>query len=114
IRALAIVVAALALYRALLFIHELTHLREGALPGFAAAWNLVVGIPLLVPSFTYVGVHLDHHRRSIYGTSADPEYLPLAAGPRRRLVWLLVETAFLPCVFALRFLALAPIGLLVP
>src|SRR3546814_4519817 len=38
------VLAALALYRALLFIHELTHIHKDALPGFRAGWNLLVGI----------------------------------------------------------------------
>ena len=71
------VVAALALYRALLFIHELTHIHRDALPGFRLAWNLLVGIPLLTPSFMYEGVHTLHHARTRYGTVEDPEYLPL-------------------------------------
>lgn len=40
------VVAVLALYRALSFIHELTHLKAGAVPGFRTGWNLLVGVPL--------------------------------------------------------------------
>ncbi|HZF46611.1 MAG TPA: fatty acid desaturase, partial [Sphingomonadaceae bacterium] len=48
--------ASLALYRALLFIHELTHIHKNALPGFRFAWNLLVGIPVLTPSFMYEGV----------------------------------------------------------
>ena len=71
------VVGALALYRALMFIHELTHVRKGSLPGFRLGWNLVVGIPLLTPSFMYEGVHVIHHKRTQYGTVEDPEYLPL-------------------------------------
>ena len=35
------IVAALALYRALLFIHELTHIHRDALPGFRLVWNLL-------------------------------------------------------------------------
>ena len=70
-------VAALALYRALLFIHELTHIHRDALPGFRLAWNVLVGIPLLTPSFMYEGVHTLHHARTRYGTAEDPEYLPL-------------------------------------
>ena len=38
------------LYRALLFIHELTHIHRNALPGFRFAWNVLVGIPMLTPS----------------------------------------------------------------
>src|SRR6478735_616004 len=44
-------VAVLALYRALLFIHEISHLHRDALPGFRTVWNVLVGIPLLTPSF---------------------------------------------------------------
>ena len=43
------VVAILALYRAGSFIHEITHLKPNAVPGFYWAWNLAVGVPLLVP-----------------------------------------------------------------
>src|SRR3546814_12815545 len=68
----------LALYRAASFIHELTHIRKGALPGFRFGWNLIVGIPLMIPSFMYEEVHTQHHARTRYGTASDPEYLPLA------------------------------------
>ena len=71
-------IAALALYRSLMFIHELTHIHKNALPGFRTGWNLLVGIPLLTPSFMYEGVHVIHHKRTQYGTIEDPEYLPLA------------------------------------
>ena len=67
------IVAALALYRALLFIHELTHIHRDALPGFRLVWNLLVGIPMLTPSFMYEGVHTLHHARTRYGTAEDPE-----------------------------------------
>src|SRR5579862_587731 len=55
------VVALFLIYRATLFIHELVHLSAGDVPGFSAAWNVLVGIPVLLPSFMYDGVHLDHH-----------------------------------------------------
>jgi fatty acid desaturase len=54
-------VAVLALYRAGSFIHELTHIKKGAVKGFRFTWNLIVGVPLLVPSFMYEGVHNQHH-----------------------------------------------------
>ena len=41
-------------------------------------WNLTSGIPFLVPSFTYDGVHYDHHKPDVYGTSEDGEYIPFA------------------------------------
>ena len=71
-------VAVLALYRAGSFIHELTHIRKGAVRGFRLVWNILIGIPLLVPSFMYEGVHNQHHAKTYYGTANDPEYLPLA------------------------------------
>ena len=47
------VLSVLALYRALLFIHEISHFRNGALPGFRTAWNVFVGVPMLTrPSCT--------------------------------------------------------------
>ena len=69
------VVSVLALYRALLFIHEISHFRNGALPGFRTAWNALVGVPMLTPSFMYEGVHTLHHKRTQYGTIEDREYL---------------------------------------
>ena len=44
-------VSVLALYRAGSFIHELTHIKKGALRGFRLTWNLIVGVPELIPSF---------------------------------------------------------------
>lgn len=112
--ALAFVVATFALYRAALFIHELTHLRTGAVPGFLAAWNALVGVPLLLPSFLYVGVHLDHHRRTRYGTPLDPEYLPLAHHPLWRQALFLLEALFVPLALFLRFALATPLSFLHP
>src|SRR5689334_132597 len=36
-------IAVLALYRAGSFIHELTHIKKGAVRGFRFTWNLIVG-----------------------------------------------------------------------
>ena len=71
-------VAMVALFRAAIFVHEIAHQRRGGLPGFELAWNVLVGVPFLAPSLTYVGSHLDHHRQATFGTWNDPEYLPLA------------------------------------
>ena len=76
-----LLVAIVALYRAVLFIHEITHRAGRDVPAFTLAWNALVGVPLLIPSFLYEGVHTDHHRPSCYGTEADPEYVPFG---RRR------------------------------
>ena len=107
-------VAILALYRALLFIHELTHIHRNALPGFRTAWNLIVGIPLLTPSFMYEGVHTLHHARTRYGTAEDPEYLPLALMKPWTLPLFVLVALLAPPALIVRFGVLAPLGLLVP
>lgn len=106
--------AVLTLYRALLFIHELTHIHKNALPGFRLMWNLLVGIPMLTPSFMYENVHTLHHARTRYGTAEDPEYLPLALmKPWSLPVFILV--AFLaPPALVIRFGVLTPLGLIIP
>jgi fatty acid desaturase len=108
-----IILAGLTLYRALIFIHELTHLKANALPGFLSTWNLLVGLPLLLPSFTYIGVHADHHRLSSYGTAKDPEYMPFA-GKKTAIIFFVAHSILLPALLALRFLVLSPFALLFP
>eukprot|EP01035_Chromulina_nebulosa_P058479 gene58479-80072_t len=111
---LAGVVAILALYRAGSFIHELTHLKATAVPGFRLVWNLLVGIPLMVPSFLYEGVHSLHHARTRYGTSEDPEYLPLALMKPWTLPLFVVVAALAPIALFVRFALLAPLSLVIP
>ncbi|MGN6155151.1 MAG: fatty acid desaturase family protein [Sphingomicrobium sp.] len=111
---LAGVVAILALYRAGSFIHELTHLKPRAVPGFRLAWNLIIGIPLLVPSFLYEGVHNQHHAKRYYGTVDDPEYLPLALMKPWTLPVFLIAAALAPIGMLIRFGLLAPLSLLIP
>ena len=108
------VIAVLALYRAGSFIHELTHIKQGAVPGFRTAWNAVIGVPLLVPSFMYEGVHNQHHAKTYYGTANDPEYLPLALMKPWTLPVFLVAAALAPIGMLIRFGILAPLSLLSP
>lgn len=107
-------VAVLALYRAASFIHELTHIRRGALPGFRLGWNLIVGIPLMIPSFLYEDVHTQHHARTRYGTANDPEYLPLALMKPWSLPLFIVVAALAPVGLILRFAVLTPLSLIIP
>jgi fatty acid desaturase len=107
-------VAALALYRALMFIHELTHIHRDALPGFRTGWNLLVGIPLLTPSFMYEGVHTIHHKRTQYGTVEDPEYLPLALMKPWSLPLFVIVAIFAPVALIVRAAVLVPLGALIP
>lgn len=106
--------ASLALYRALLFIHELTHIHRDALPGFRLGWNLLVGIPLLTPSLMYEGVHTLHHARTRYGTPDDPEYLPLALMKPWSLPLFVVTALLLPVALLVRSAVLVPLGAVIP
>ncbi|NCP15327.1 MAG: fatty acid desaturase [Sphingomonadales bacterium] len=107
-------IAALAMYRALMFIHELTHIHRDALPGFRTGWNLLVGIPLLTPSFMYEGVHTIHHKRTQYGTVEDPEYLPLALMKPWSLPLFVAVALLAPVALLVRFGVLYPLGLVIP
>ncbi|MCL6741087.1 fatty acid desaturase [Sphingomonas sp. RB56-2] len=107
-------IAVLALYRAGSFIHEITHLKPNAVPGFYWAWNALVGIPLLIPSFMYEGVHNQHHAKTYYGTAEDPEYLPLALMHPWTLPVFLIAAALAPVGMLIRFGILAPLSMLSP
>lgn len=108
------VIAAFALYRALLFIHELTHIHRNALPGFRFAWNVLVGIPLLTPSLMYENVHTLHHARTRYGTVEDPEYLPLALMKPWTLPVFILVAALAPPALLIRSAVLVPLGAVFP
>jgi fatty acid desaturase len=108
------IVAVLLLYRALLFIHELTHLHRNALPGFRLVWNLLVGIPMLTPSLMYENVHTLHHARTRYGTLEDPEYLPLALMKPWTLPAFVLIALLAPIGLIVRYGLLTPLGAVVP
>lgn len=108
------IVSALALYRAELFIHEVSHIKHSALPGFRAGYNLFAGIPLMTPSFMYEGVHTQHHAKTRYGTVDDPEYLPLASMKPWTLPLFILTAMLAPVAFLFRFAVLVPLALVVP
>jgi fatty acid desaturase len=108
------VVSIIALFRAGSFIHELTHIKKGELRGFKLGWNLIIGIPLLIPSFLYEGIHNLHHAKIRYGTIEDPEYLPLALMKPWTLPLFVVAAALAPIALLFRFAVLAPLSLLSP
>ena len=110
----AAVVAVLALYRAGSFIHELTHIKPNAVPGFSLAWNAIVGIPMMIPSFMYEGVHNQHHGKTYYGTANDPEYLPLALMKPWTLPLFVLAAIAAPVAMLVRFGVLAPLSAVVP
>jgi fatty acid desaturase len=111
---LAGLIAILALYRAGLFIHEITHLRAGTLPGFKLAWNSLVGVPLFVPSFMYEGIHNMHHAKIRYGTVEDPEYLPLALMKPWTLPVFVLAALLGPVALIVRYAVLTPLSLMIP
>lgn len=106
--------AVFTLYRALLFIHELTHIHKTALPGFRLVWNVLVGVPMLTPSYMYEGVHTLHHARTRYGTAEDPEYMPLALMEPWRLPAFIIIAVLLPVGLLIRSAILVPLGAVMP
>jgi len=107
-------ICAAALYRAVSFIHELTHLRSDQTPGFRLGWNALVGVPFLAPSLLYEGVHNLHHLKQLYGTAEDPEYLPLSRLRLRVMAGFLAAAALAPLGAFLRFAVLAPLSFVAP
>ncbi|MBF6214401.1 fatty acid desaturase [Nocardia puris] len=108
------VVAVLALYRAAVFIHEIAHFgHRNAFRPFTRVWNLVVGIPLLIPSFMYER-HCEHHSRRSYGTEHDAEYVRFATMPRGHIAAVLAGSALAPLFGPWRFGVLAPVSWLIP
>ena len=106
------VAAVLLLYRAGSFIHELTHIKHSNVPWFRLGWNALIGVPMLVPSFMYEGVHNLHHARTRYGTTEDPEYLPLALMKPWTLPLFVVTAMLAPVALIVRFAVLTPVSLL--
>ncbi len=106
-------VSTFCLYRAVIFIHELTHLKKDSFPVFRFVWNLLCGFPFMVPSFTYMGVHIDHHKQKMYGTKDDGEYLPFVLLGRFRIILFFLTMLVVPLVFTVRFL-LTPLSYLIP
>jgi fatty acid desaturase len=108
------IVSVLALYRALSFIHEVSHMKSAALPHFRVIWNVLVGIPMLVPSFMYDTIHHLHHAKTRYGTRGDPEYLPLALMRPWTLPAFVLVALLAPIGLLARFAVLAPLSLAWP
>lgn len=110
----AALVSILALYRAGSFIHELTHIKRRDVPGFHLGWNIMIGIPLMIPSFMYEGVHNQHHMPKRYGTVQDPEYLPLALMKPYTVPLFVLVAALGPVGLLLRYAILSPLSLILP
>lgn len=109
----AFVVTSLLFYRMTMFIHEMVHFRSGAMRSFRIVWNLLCGIPFLMPSFVYY-THMDHHRRRHYGTEHDGEYLPFGHESPWAMVWHVLASLAIPPLVVLRFLVIGPVSWFVP
>jgi len=107
-------VATFALYRAVLFTHELTHLKSGTFKLFRFVWNVLCGFALLIPAFTYHGVHRHHHVHDVYGTKEDGEYLPFGASNPFGIIGYMFLIFILPGFFVLRFMVLGPLSWVIP
>jgi len=109
VQAAAFLLCAISIYRSVVFIHELSHRSPGTFIIFRGFWNVLCGIPTLMPSFLY-GDHRSHHTNRSYGTHGDPEYVFLDRGRLNALVFLLVVFVY-PVLGPLRFLLLTPLAL---
>lgn len=105
--------SALLFYRAGTFIHEIVHMPMSQMTWFKRAWNLLVGIPLLMPWVIYRN-HADHHSHKQFGTPADGEYLPLATSPIGETIKYLAQAPLLPLFMLLRFGVATPVSWLHP
>jgi fatty acid desaturase len=110
---LGLVLAGIGFYRAGTFMHEIIHMPSGVLVNFRRAWNVLIGIPLLMPWILYKN-HIGHHTRAHFGTPADGEYLPLASAPLRETLLYLLKLPFLSLMVLARFAVAAPLSWLIP
>ncbi len=106
-------VVSVAYMRSAMFIHELVHLPNQGFQGFRIAWNLMCGIPFLIPSFLYYP-HVDHHRRKHYGTDRDGEYLDLSHRHPANLLLFTVAALVVPIAAFVRFAVMAPLSWVFP
>lgn len=114
VQIVALLVATLALYRAVIFIHELAHFRKGTFTGYRRFWNATCGMPMMVPAYTYADVHIDHHKPQVYGTEEDGEYLPFAVNEPWKIVAFIVQAVIVPLLLVFRYAVLMPLTLVIP
>jgi len=97
------VLAVLAVYRSALFIHEIVHLPKKNFKYFSFVWNVLYGIPFMLPSFMYES-HLKHHYPRVYGTAGDPEYVIFdGKGLGAQILFMLAHSILAPILVIFRF-----------
>lgn len=99
--------------RSVMFIHELVHLPKEGYKAFRVAWNVLCGIPFLVPSFLYYP-HVEHHRRKHYGTEHDGEYLDLSHRHPANILLFIGAALVVPFAAFARFAIMTPMTWLFP
>jgi fatty acid desaturase len=99
--------------RAVMFTHELVHLPKEGFKWLRLVWNLLCGIPFLIPSFTYYP-HLEHHRRKSYGTHEDGEYISLSHMSPWAIVIYMLGILVTPPVAIIRWGILTPLSWFFP
>lgn len=105
--------AVLALYRAVIFTHELSHKPLNRFRAFRLAWDTLCGTPMLLPSYFY-DEHKSHHAQRSYGTPADGEYMAYPRLPLVQTLLLFAASPFVLPALAFRFLVLTPLMALSP
>ena len=101
-------IAVLALYRAVIFTHELSHKPLNRFRAFRVAWDALCGVPFLLPSYFY-DEHKSHHAQRTYGTQRDGEYLSYPRLPIGYTVLLFAISPLVLPALMFRFLVLAPL-----
>lgn len=109
----AFLIAGFALFRASLFLHEIQHFKPGTMRSFKFAWNVLVGIPFLTPSYTNDD-HQGHHSNTRFGTDDDSEYAAFLKRPFATLAYYLSSIFWLPVFLVLRFMLLTPLAYVSP
>jgi fatty acid desaturase len=109
----AFLIASVMFFRVGTFIHEIVHMPSGQMTAFKRVWNLLVGVPLLMPWVIYRN-HIEHHNHRQFGTPADGEYLPLASSPIAETLKYLLRAPLLPLFMLVRFGVLGPLSWLHP
>lgn len=105
--------ASVLFFRAGTFIHEIVHMQRDQARWFGRAWNLLLGIPLMMPWIMYRN-HVDHHSQRLFGTPRDGEYLPLASSSIGEFYKYLLQVPLLPLFAVVRFGILGPVSYLNP
>lgn len=88
-------VAAIFLYRACAFTHEIAHqYKNTRLQSFKLVWNLTAGFLMMQPALRFTKPHLIHHKTGVFATKEDPQY-PLIRSDIKYGLFVMVLSAWL-------------------